>query len=434
MTYSGQFIDHGGTRGRISWALYDWAGQAFHTLIVTFVFAAYFSQAIVGDDLRGQELWGTASSISGLLLAILAPIVGAIADAGGKRKPWLLVLSAIAALAAAMLWWAEPDASFILWAMFWFAVANIAFELCQVFANSMLGDITPSERIGRWSGWGWAMGYAGGLASIALALLLFIQAEVPFLGLDKDSAEHVRIVGPLSALWLIIFSIPLFLWTPDRQKKTRELTAQIREGLQDLANTIRKAKSHTNIIRFLIARMIYADGLTTIFVFGGIYAAGVFGMDLQQILLFGLVLNLTAGIGAIAFSWIDDFLGPKKTILISLLGLLVTATGALIVISQTWFWVFGSLLGIFVGPAQSASRSLMSQLSPQVNRTEFFGLYALTGKATAFLGPALVAIITAATGSQRWGFSVVLIFIIVGGILLLKVHEKETNAGSDAYP
>ncbi|MDA1131620.1 MAG: MFS transporter [Proteobacteria bacterium] len=423
MTPQSGFVDAGGTRGRFAWALYDWAGQAFHTLIVTFVFAAYFSQGIVGDDVRGQELWGAASSISGLFVALLAPIIGAVADAGGPRKPWLLAFSAIAAAASALLWWAEPDTAFILWAMVWFAVAGVAFEFCQVFANAMLPDIAPASRVGRWSGWGWGMGYAGGLVSITLALVLFVQTDTPLFGLDKSAAEHVRIVGPMTAAWLVAFAIPMFLWTPDRAAKVAGLGAQARSGLADLVRTLRAVRRYGDIVRFLVARMLYADGLTTVFVFGGIYAAGAFGMELAEVLLFGIVLNLTAGVGAIAFGWIDDHMGPKRTILLSLAGLFVTATGALVVTSVTGFWVFGSALGIFVGPAQAASRSLMSRLAPAAQRTEFFGLYALTGKATAFLGPALVAMLTAATDSQRWGLSVLLLFFAGGAALLLTVRE-----------
>ena len=234
MTAQAQFVDVGGTRGRMSWAVYDWAGQAFHTLIVTFVFATYFSQGIVGDNVRGQELWGIASSVSGLAVALLAPIVGAVADAGGPRKPWLLAFSIVAAGSSALLWWAEPNTAFILWAMVWFAVAGIAFEFCQVFANAILPDITPAGRIGRWSGWGWGIGYAGGLVSITAALVLFVQTDAPFLGLDKSTAEHVRIVGPMTAVWLLVFALPLFLWTPDRPPRVAGLGLQIRVGLAEI--------------------------------------------------------------------------------------------------------------------------------------------------------------------------------------------------------
>ena len=429
-------VDAGGTRGRVAWALYDWAGQPFHTLIVTFVFATYFSVGIVGDDVRGQELWGTAAAIGGFVVAALAPILGAVADAGGPRKPWLAVFTAVGAASAALLWWAEPDAAFIGWAMLWFAVGVVGFEFCAVFSNAMLPDIAAADRVGRWSGWGWGAGYGGGIVAIALALVLFVQTETPWLGLDRDSAQHIRIVGPLTAVWLLVFAAPLFLWTPDRPARVAGLGAQVRRGLVDLLRTLRAARAYRNVAVFLIARMIYNDGLTTVFVFGGIFAAGAFGMELSEVLVFGLVLNLAAGLGAFAFAWIDDRIGPKRTILVSVAGLLVASTGALVVTAEAWFWVWGSVLGVFVGPTQSASRSLMARLSPPEKRTEFFGLYALTGKATTFVGPALVAALTAATGSQRWGLSILLAFFAVGGVLLVAVREPASaaSAGSGASP
>jgi len=186
-------------------------------------------------------------------------------------------------------------------------------------------------------------------------------------------------------------------------------------------------RHHRNVLRFLIARMIYADGLATMFAFGGIYAAGTFGMELTEVITFGIILNVTAGVGAICFAWIDDWIGSKPTIIISLVGLITTAFGVIIVEDVSWFWVWGSLLGIFVGPSQAASRSLMARLAPAGHSTEFFGLYALTGKATAFLGPLLVAIVTASMDSQRWGLAVVLAFFIVGLGLLMTVRAPHSS-------
>ena len=410
-----------GTGGRVAWAFYDFGNSAFATLIVTFVFAAYFSQGIVGDDLRGQQLWGTAASLSGLAVALLAPVLGAIADAGGRRKPWLGVFTAAAVIGSAMLWWAEPSAAFIVWAMVWYAIANIGIEFGVVFNNAMLPDLVAPARMGRWSGWGWGLGYAGGLLSMGVALVLFVQADPPLFGLERASAEHVRVVGPLAGLWLAAFALPPFLLTPDRA--ARREPGRVRAGFATLVQTLRHVRRYGNVVRFLLARMLYADGLATVFVFGGIFAAGAFGMELQEVLLFGIVLNLTAGVGAFAFGWIDDWLGPRRTILVGLAGLFLTAAGALSVHSEAWFWFWGGALGVFVGPTQAASRSLMARLAPPHLRTEFFGLFALSGKATAFAGPAVVAALTAATASQRWGLSVLLLFFAAGGALLLTVRE-----------
>ena len=411
------------TSGVVGWALYDWANSPFTTLIVTFVFSVYFSLGIVGDEIRGTQLWGNAVSISALIIAVLAPILGAIADAGGPRKPWLLGFTALCVVGSALLWGAGPEERFIAWALIWFVIANVGFEFGVVFNNAMLPDLVPQARLGRWSGWAWGLGYIGGLAAIVVALVAFVQADQPLFGLDKETQEHVRIVGPLAAVWLLIFAVPLFLWTPDRPRTGTALAHQISGGLRSLSSTLSHLRSQGNIVRFLIARMLYTDGLITVFAMGGLFAAGTFGMEIEQVLIFGIVLNLTAGLGAAGFGWIDDWIGAKRTLLISVTGLLITAGGAVFAPTATLFWIFGSALGVFVGPAQAASRSLMARLSPAAHRTEFFGVYALTGKATAFMGPALVASITAATNSQRWGLSITLVFFLVGGVLLLGVRE-----------
>ena len=416
------------TRARFAWALFDWANSSFATLIVTFVFAAYFARAVVGDEIRGQQLWGTAASISGLTVAVFAPVLGAIADAGGRRKPWLIVFTVAAVLGSAMLWWTEANAAFIAWAMIWYALANVCVEFGVVFANAMLPDLVPAKRIGRWSGWAWGLGYAGGVASMLVALVGFVLPEQPWFGVDKGTFEHIRIVGPLTAIWLAVFAAPLFLLTPDRARGSATIGRAVQQGLLTLLATLTKVREHANVARFLVANMLYTDGLITVFIFGGIFATGAFGMELTEVLIFGIVLNVTGGVGAALFAFVDDRVGPKRTILLSLIGLFVTALGAVTAPNSTVFWIFGSTLGLFVGPVQSAGRSMMVRLAPPGLTTEFFGLFALTGKATAFLGPALVATITAATSSQRWGLSVLLAFFAAGGLLLLTVREPRVRA------
>jgi UMF1 family MFS transporter len=411
------------TRARIAWALYDWANSAYATLIVTFVFSTYFALAVVDDAVRGQQLWGWAASASGLAVALLAPVVGAVADAGGRRKPLLFAFTALATVGTALLWWAAPDPSFIAWVMIWYAIGNVGIEFGVVFANSMLPDLVPPARIGRWSGWAWGLGYAGGIVSMVVALLAFVQAETPPFGLEKESFEHIRAVAPLAAVWLAIFATPLFLFTPDRPATSGSIATHVRDGMRNLRATLARARADGNLVRFLIANMIIMDALVTVFVVGGIFAAGVFGMTQTDVLMFGIVLNLTGGIGAALFGWIDDRLGPKRAILIALVGLFITAGGAVVAPTATMFWVFGSALGLFVGPVQAGGRSLMARMAPAGRSTEYFGLFALSGKATAFLGPAVVASVTAATQSQRWGLAVLLVFFAVGGALLWTVRE-----------
>ncbi|MEE8393089.1 MAG: MFS transporter, partial [Rhodospirillales bacterium] len=329
----------------------------------------------------------------------------------------------ICVAATSMLWFTTPDASMTLWALVFVAIANFAFEMGMVFYNSMLPGLVDKSRIGRVSGWGWGLGYAGGLACLALALVGLVQAETPWFGLDRENAEHLRATAPLAAAWLAVFSIPLFWLTPDAPGRGLGLAEAVRQGLGDLMTTLGKIRDHANIARFLLARMIYTDGLNTLFAFGGIYAAGTFGMDFSELIVFGIAINLTAGLGAAGFAWADDRFGPKRVIMISVAGLTVLGGCLLVVQSKTMFWVFGLPLGIFVGPAQAASRSMMARLAPRPLVTEMFGLYALSGKASAFAGPALLAWATTAFASQRAGMATILIFFVAGLVLLLPVSD-----------
>ena len=416
-------------RALVAWAFYDWANSPFTTLIITFVFPAYFAQGVVGDETLGQTLWGYAIGVSGLFIAGLSPILGAVADAGGRRKPWLLVFSSLCIAASALLWFAEPTRAFIGLSLVLVVIANIGFEFGVAFNNAMLPDLVPKERIGRWSGWAWALGYAGGLVALIFALLLFIQGASPWLRLDRAHAEHVRVVGPFVALWFAAFTWPLFVWTPDRPASGLSLSIAVNRGLTALRTTLGGLAHGGNLARFLVAHMLYADALTGIFTFGGIYAAGTFKMTLADVTSFGILLNLTAGLGAFGFSWIDDWIGSRRTILLALGGLIVTATAAVLTTSSLWFWIAGSALGLFVGPAQAASRSLMARLAPEGQETEYFGLFALSGKATAFLGPVLVASVTAISSSQRLGLASLLILLVAGAVLLVGVKEGDGDAG-----
>lgn len=411
------------TRGIIGWCLYDWANSAFPTVITTFVFAAYFTKAVAADPVSGTEQWSYAISASALAVAVTGPVLGAIADHAGARKPWIAVLTFICVIATAMLWFTRPDPSDIIWVLFFVALANYAFEMGMVFYNAMLADIAPKPLTGRISGWGWGLGYAGGLLCLAVALVLFVQPDPALFGLDKSASEPIRATALLVAVWFAVFSIPLFLYTPDAPASGLSVTAAVRRGLCEFIATIRRLRDYAQIVRFLIARMFYADGLTTLFAFGGIYAAGTFGMGFSELIVFGIALNVTAGLGAAAFGWVDDALGSKKTIMIAVSALIVLSTAVLLAPSKTWFWILAMPLGIFVGPAQAASRSMMTHLTPPDVRNEMFGLYALSGKATAFMGPALLGWVTAMADSQRIGMATILVFFGIGLLLLLTVRD-----------
>ncbi|MBK8909369.1 MAG: MFS transporter [Rhodospirillales bacterium] len=417
-------VEHGpGRLALASWCLYDWATQGFPTIIITFVFATYFTKVVAPDPVTGTELWGNALSASALLVAISSPLLGAIADQIGRQKPWLLASTVVCVAAVALLWFTRGDPSSMLWALAFVAIGNVAFETAMVFYNAMLPNLAPRGKIGRLSGWGWGLGYAGGVMLLVLSLTAFVQADRPALGLDTEAWEHVRATPLLVAAWMAVFSIPLFLFTPDGQATGVGLAAAARGGLRTLIATLRRIRSYRQIALYLFARMIYTDGLNTLFIFGGIYAAGQFGMALDEIVLFGIALNVTAGLGAAAFAWVDDWIGAKRTILISVAAIIVLAVGLLLVEEKAWFWFLGAPIGIFFGPAQSASRSFMARLAPKHLRTEMFGLYAFSGKATAFLGPFVVATVTGWTGSQRAGMATILVFLVAGMALLLPVRD-----------
>jgi len=409
-------------RALIAWCLYDWANSPFPTVIVTFVFASYFTQAVAATPEQGTAQWGTAMAISAIVIAIISPITGAAADKGGRRKPWLAGFSALCIAATALLWFTKPAPDHAVWALVFFSLANLGFEGATVFYNAMLPELAPESHIGRWSGWGWGLGYAGGLVCLAIALFGFVQADPPPFGLDRAQAEHVRAVAPLVALWFAVFAIPIFLFTPDRRSGL-PLGRAIREGIVEAATTVRHIGRYPNIARFILARLFYTDGMNTLFAFGGIYAAGAFGMDTAEIIMFGIALNVTAGLGAAGFAWIDDLFGAKRTVLIGLCGLIAFGLPMLLVADKTWFWVLGLGMAAFMGPSQTASRSLMARIAPREAVNEMFGLFALSGKITSFLNPLVLAWATLHFQSQRAGMATVVVFLAVGALLLLPVKE-----------
>jgi len=367
-------------------------------------------------------MWGNALAASALLVAMLGPLMGALVDAGGRRKPLLAACSAVTIVGAAALWFAKPEPSYALWAAVCVAIANAAFELGMVLYNAMLPGLAGPGRVGRLSGWGWALGYAGGLVCLVVALVVFVQADPPPFGLDAASAEPIRIVAPLAALWFVAFGWPIFVFTSDTLSSGAPVGAALRRGTARLWATLRGFRARPTIFRFLIARMIFIDGLNTLLAFGGIYAAGTFGMDMAGVIGFAIALNVSAGLGALGFGWVDDRLGAKRTLVISLIGLLAAGSLGVVAPSAGWFWAAGIAIGVFIGPTQSASRSMMARLAPPERINEMFGLLAFSGKATAFAGPLLVGWVTLATGSQRVGMATILVFFAVGLALLLPLR------------
>ena len=416
-------------RAVAAWALYDFANSSFTTLVVTFVYATYFTRAIATDEVTGTAQWATAVTVTALAVALLSPYAGALADRGGYRKRFLLATTALSVAGTTALFF--PQEGEVLFALGTFVVANVAFEMANVFYNAYLPELAPPEKIGRISGYGWGLGYLGGLLCLVVALVVFVNPETPPLGLpfdlDKESGEHVRATNLLVAGWFALFAVPMFIWVGDREVPLFPKEESLfRAANRQFARTFREIRQqYRQVFRLLLARLVYNDGLVTIFAFGGIYAQGTFGFTTEDVIVFGIVINVSAGAGAVLFGFLDDRIGAKPTILITLVGLSVAVLVAVLAPSAVWLWGAALLIGLLVGPNQSASRSLLGRFVPPAKENEFYGFFAFSGKATSFLGPYLLGLFTGIFESQRVGVATVLVFFVLGAFLLLRVDEKE---------
>ena len=411
----------------IAFCLFDFANSAFTTIVVTFVFATYFANGIAVNPDTGGAQWSLAMAMAGIVIAVLSPIFGAIADQTGRRKPWLFAVSVICVTSTALLWYAKPTVADVPWALTLAVISTIGFEMGMLFYNALLPTISTPATMGRISGWAWGVGYGGGLISLAVALFVLVQGNPPPFGLDKSLAEPVRATSLLVAIWFVIFATPLFLFIKEPEASGIPAGLAVRQGLKQLATSLRNIRNHRNIFRYLIAGMIYSDAVTTIFSLGGVYAGVTFGMKTEEIIVLGIGLNVTAGLGAFLGGWADDRLGSKRTIMLSLAALIVTAAAVMLAEDRTMFWIAALAMSTFFGPVQAASRTMMARLSPPAMRGEMFGLFALSGKVTAFMGPATVGWVTLATGSYRLGMSTTLIFLLIGLVLMRGVKEEETG-------
>jgi UMF1 family MFS transporter len=409
-----------------SWSLYDFANSSFTTLVVTFVYATYFTQAIADDPIHGTALWSRAVTITALVVALCSPVLGAIADRGGYRKLFVVVATLVCVVATAALYTVLPGQ--IIAALVLVVIANIAYEFGTVFYNAFLPDLSPPGRIGTISGLAWGLGYIGGLLALAFALLTLVQPEVPWFGFSTQDGENIRATNLVVAAWFFVFSVPFLLWVPEDRSRVSVSGRVITEAFAQLKNTLIEVRKYRHTLRFLLARLVYNDGLVTVFAFGGIYAAGTFGFAFEEVLLFGIVINVFAGLGAAAMGLLDDRIGGKRTIVISLFGLIGAALLAILATSATWFWIAGILIGVFAGPNQAASRSLMGRFVPHELENEFFGFFAFSGKLTAFIGPFLLGVLTDVSGSQRVGVSVVVVLFVLGFVLLLPLDERAGSA------
>jgi UMF1 family MFS transporter len=351
-------------------------------------------------------------------------VLGAVADRGGYRKALLAVSTAVCVAGTCGLFFAQPGQ--VGRALAWFVLANVAFEMGLVFYNAFLPDVAPPEKIGRVSGYGWALGYAGGLACMVLALVGFVRPQAPWFGFSTEGGENVRATMLLVAAWFAVFALPMFLFVrEDRSRVSPPGTPIVRTALAQLGQTFHEVRRYRQVVRLLLARLFYNDGLVTIFAFGAIYAQGTFGFSTTEILVFGIVLNVTAGIGAFAMGFLDDRIGGKRTIQLSIAGLFAASLLAVLAPTRALFWAAGVLVGIFSGPNQAASRSLLGRFVPPDKENEFFGFFAFSGKATAFAGPFLLGLLTTLFATQRAGVAVVLVFFALGWVILAGVDEGE---------
>jgi MFS transporter, UMF1 family len=409
----------------LAWIAYDWAFSAFNTVVVTFIIATYFVQAVAPDAATGTAQWAATQATAGVVIALLAAPLGVVADLGGHRRPLLVFFTLVLAACTALLWFIRPGPADAMLALVLVGVATVCAEIAGVFYNAMLPELAPPARIGRLSGLAWGAGYIGGIVCLGACLFLLINPSPPLFGLNAHTAEPVRATALLAGAWVLVFGWPLLV-TAGRAGGLPWRTALSR-GMSGLTATLRDALADRALVRFLLARMLYTDGLTTLFAFGAIYAAGQFGMDTKSVLLLGIMLNVTGGIGAVIFAFVDDWIGPKPTVLISLTALVGLSTAILLIERVATFWVLASGLGLFVGPAQAASRSLMARIAPAAQRNAQFGLFALSGRVTGFVGPAALGAVTAIAHSQRAGMAVIVLLLGGGGALLagLRVESRE---------
>ena len=404
----------------LNFALYDFANSAFTTIIITFIFSTYFAKQIAPNPVLGQSYWGWAIGTTGILVAIIGPILGSYADKKNFTEFFIKLFTIICISLTTLLWFSKPSEKYLLFTLIIVALANFFYELSLIFYNSILKRISKTSDLGKSSGFSFALGYIGGILILIICIKIFIDNDVLPFGLSKENSENIRATSFVVAIWYLIFSIP-FLFS---------LKKKINNKIEVSSNNIKKIKDLiwnnglNNLGKFLIARMLYADGLNAIIVMGGIFAVGVFNLEIKDLLILSILMNVTAFIGAIVGGYANDKFSSKSVIIFSLLGLIISSSIILFVKSQLFFLIFAAINGFFIGPIQSASRVFITKSIDENNQASGFGLFALSGKLTSFIGPLLVSTITYISSSQRIGFSSAIILLLIGLLILLKVKKN----------
>ncbi|WP_185996180.1 MFS transporter [Nocardioides campestrisoli] len=435
----------------VAWSLWDWGAAAFNAVITTFVFSVYITSDDFGPGASSKLGWALATA--GLLIAVLAPVSGQRADRSGRRGFWLAVNTGLVVLAAVGMFFVRPSPDYLWLGLLLLAAGNVFFELAQVNYNAMLNEISTPQTVGRVSGLGWGLGYIGGIVLLLFVYFGLISPDVGLFGVTDEDGSNVRVAMLVCAVWTAVFSLPVILTLRDRPSSAADADEAgervgIVESYRHLFRTIRDLWRHDrNTAYFLGASAVFRDGLAGVFTFGGVLAAGAFGFSDGDVIIFGVAANLVAGVATIAFGALDDRLGPKRVIVLSLSCMLGAGAAVFALHDQgtTMFWIFGLVLCIFVGPAQSASRTFLARLIPEGEEGEIFGLYATTGRAVSFMAPAAwsTAIIlgAAVTGvSDRddvmhWGILGILAVLAIGLCLLLPVRDglsKDSALMADA--
>jgi MFS transporter, UMF1 family len=426
------------TLGQLSWAVFDAGRGPYSILINTFVFSAYFTTVVFADPVQGQTVWSYLSSIGAFLVALGAPILGAIADAGGRRKPWLLGCVILGAPCMAALWYATPGmAPGFSWVFLAPIGATLAFEYSAIFCNAMLPNVSPPGRIGFLSGLGWALANFVGIVLFLFFLLAWSWNSHPLFGVDVAAHEPERLVGLMAGLCLAVLSIPLFLFTPDSPGTSRTLSQMAGEGLRNLGRTLSTLGRYRNVMTFIVARMIFNEGFILMILFTGVFAAGILHWTPERLIIQGLCNSVLATLGGLLAGWLDTRIGSRRAVMVFVAGCLVanvilcslTPHSVLFVeVAQTglpdkWFFVTQLCVALLVTGGLVTSRTLMAKISPPEMLNEFFGIFAMSGTASAFVGPLAVGVLTSLFSSQRAGVAVGCVFLLVGLLVMTRVRE-----------
>ena len=403
-----------------NFALYDFANSAFTTIIITFIFSTYFAKEIAPNPILGQSYWGWTIGITGVIVAIIGPLLGSFADKKNYTEFFIKIFTIICISLTCLLWFSKPSEKYLLYTLLIVGLANIFYELSLIFYNSTLKKISESENLGKSSGFSFALGYIGGIIVLIICIKIFIDNNTLPFGLSNENSENVRVTSIFVALWYLIFSIPfLFNLKKINNYKIQKTTNDIKNFKEIIWD-----KGLNNIGKFLLARMLYADGLNAIIIMGGIFAVGVFKLEIKDLLVLSVLMNVTAFIGAIIGGYANDRFSSKSVIIFSLIGLILSSSIILFLKSKIIFLVFASINGFFIGPVQSASRVFMTKSIDENNQASGFGLFALSGKLTSFIGPLLVSTITYISNSQKIGFSSAIVLLLIGLLILLKVKKN----------